>query len=91
VFPIGVGGDYDRAELSVLAGSHGNQDNTQHVKSIDQLLMLLALDHEFTERFCRGEEMHTHTHTRTSTYRSIMVLIARMCVLTFSWSSEGVC
>ncbi|KAG7271057.1 hypothetical protein CRUP_037956 [Coryphaenoides rupestris] len=54
VFPIGVGGDYDRTELSVLAGSHGNQDNTQHVKSIDQLLMLLALDHEFAERICRG-------------------------------------
>lgn len=53
MFPIGVGPGYDRGELSVL-GHHGNQDNTLHLNSMDQLLMLLTLDHGFTERICRG-------------------------------------
>ncbi|XP_040893366.1 von Willebrand factor [Toxotes jaculatrix] len=53
VFPIGVGPSYDRTELSLL-GSHGNQDNTLHLNSMDQLLMLLTLDHGYTERICRA-------------------------------------
>ncbi|XP_071393775.1 von Willebrand factor [Centroberyx affinis] len=53
VFPIGVGSSYDRTELSVLGG-HGNQDNTLHLNSMDQLLMLLTLDHGYTERICRA-------------------------------------
>ncbi|KAM9352375.1 von Willebrand factor [Symphorus nematophorus] len=53
VFPIGVGPGYDRSELSVL-GQHGNQDNTLHLNSMDQLLMLLTLDHGYTERICRA-------------------------------------
>ncbi|GAA6225493.1 von Willebrand factor-like [Lates japonicus] len=53
VFPIGVGPSYDRTELSVL-GRHGNQDNTLHLNSMDQLLMLLTLDHGYTERICRA-------------------------------------
>uniref|UniRef100_A0A8D0ARC9 von Willebrand factor n=1 Tax=Sander lucioperca TaxID=283035 RepID=A0A8D0ARC9_SANLU len=47
-------------ELSVL-GHHGNQDNTLHLNSMDQLLMLLTLDHGYTERICRG--IYTHTHS----------------------------
>ncbi|CAL8374175.1 unnamed protein product [Arctogadus glacialis] len=54
VFPIGVGSDYDRAELSALAGDHGYQDNTLHLNSMDQLLMLLTLDHQYPERICRA-------------------------------------
>uniref|UniRef100_A0A4W6D782 von Willebrand factor n=1 Tax=Lates calcarifer TaxID=8187 RepID=A0A4W6D782_LATCA len=38
--------------LSVL-GRHGNQDNTLHLNSMDQLLLLLTLDHGYTERICR--------------------------------------
>uniref|UniRef100_A0A4W6D791 von Willebrand factor n=1 Tax=Lates calcarifer TaxID=8187 RepID=A0A4W6D791_LATCA len=53
VFPIGVGPSYDRTELSVL-GRHGNQDNTLHLNSMDQLLLLLTLDHGYTERICRA-------------------------------------
>ncbi|XP_076589526.1 von Willebrand factor [Chaetodon auriga] len=53
VFPIGVGPGYDRSELSIL-GRHGNQDNTLHLNSMDQLLMLLTLDHGYTERICRA-------------------------------------
>ncbi|XP_034734682.1 von Willebrand factor isoform X2 [Etheostoma cragini] len=53
VFPIGVGPGYDRSELSVL-GHHGNQDNTLHLSSMDQLLMVLTLDHGYTERICRA-------------------------------------
>ncbi|XP_041794165.1 von Willebrand factor [Chelmon rostratus] len=53
VFPIGVGSGYDRNELSIL-GRHGNQDNTLHLNSMDQLLMLLTLDHGYTERICRA-------------------------------------
>ncbi|XP_023259719.1 von Willebrand factor isoform X2 [Seriola lalandi dorsalis] len=53
VFPIGVGQGYDKSELSVL-GRHGNQDNTLHLNSMDQLLMLLTLDHGYTERICRA-------------------------------------
>uniref|UniRef100_A0A3Q3S0D4 von Willebrand factor n=1 Tax=Mastacembelus armatus TaxID=205130 RepID=A0A3Q3S0D4_9TELE len=53
VFPIGVGPGYDRTELSLL-GHQGNQDNTLHLNSMDQLLMLLSLDRGYTERICRG-------------------------------------
>ncbi|KAF7670343.1 hypothetical protein LDENG_00018730 [Lucifuga dentata] len=53
VFPIGVGPSYDRTELSVL-GRHGKQDNTLHLNSMDQLLMLLTLDHGYTEKICRA-------------------------------------
>eukprot|EP00064_Thunnus_orientalis_P004368 superscaffoldBa00000394_g4379 len=53
VFPIGVGPDYDRSELSVL-GRHGKQDNTLHLNSMDQLRMLLTLDSGYTERICRA-------------------------------------
>ncbi|XP_042351593.1 von Willebrand factor [Plectropomus leopardus] len=53
VFPIGVGPGYDRSELDVL-GHHGNQDNTLHLNSMDQLRMLLTLDHSYTERICRA-------------------------------------
>uniref|UniRef100_A0A665VPY0 von Willebrand factor n=1 Tax=Echeneis naucrates TaxID=173247 RepID=A0A665VPY0_ECHNA len=53
VFPIGVGPGYDRSELTVL-GHHGNQDNTLHLNNMDQLLMLLTLDHGYTERICRA-------------------------------------
>ncbi|XP_068596007.1 von Willebrand factor [Brachionichthys hirsutus] len=53
VFPIGVGPSYDRSELRVL-GRHGNEDNTLHLDSMDQLLMLLTLDHGYAERICRA-------------------------------------
>ncbi|XP_067090003.1 von Willebrand factor [Osmerus mordax] len=53
VFPIGIGPNYDRTELSVLGG-HGNHHNTMHLNSMEQLLMLLSLDHGFTERLCRA-------------------------------------
>ncbi|KAM3608632.1 uncharacterized protein V6R79_002011 [Siganus canaliculatus] len=57
VFPIGVGSDYDRSELSSL-GHYGNKDNTLHLNSMDQLLMLLTLDHGYKERLCRaGQEV----------------------------------
>lgn len=71
VFPIGVGPGFDSNELAVL-GRHGNQDNTLHLNSMDQLLMLLTLDHGYAERICRGAytptlppTLHTHTHTFT--------------------------
>ncbi|TKS73397.1 von Willebrand factor [Collichthys lucidus] len=53
VFPIGVGPDYDTKELRAL-GRHGNQDNTLHLNSMDQLLMLLTLDNGYTEKICRA-------------------------------------
>ncbi|KAM3870572.1 von Willebrand factor [Diretmus argenteus] len=53
VFPIGVGPVYDRTELSMLGG-RGNQDNTLHLNNMDQLLMLLTVDHGYTERICRA-------------------------------------
>lgn len=53
VFPIGIGPDYDKSELGVL-GHQGNQDNTLHLNSMDQLLMLLTLDRSYTERICRA-------------------------------------
>eukprot|EP00066_Takifugu_rubripes_P015898 XP_011605164.1 PREDICTED: von Willebrand factor isoform X1 [Takifugu rubripes] len=53
VFPIGVGPNYDRNQLSLL-GRHHNQDNMLHLNSMDQLLMLLTLDHSYIERICRA-------------------------------------
>ncbi|XP_028306519.1 von Willebrand factor isoform X2 [Gouania willdenowi] len=53
VFPIGIGPDYDRDELSVL-GRHGNQDNTLHLTSMEQLVMLLMLDRGYIEKICRA-------------------------------------
>lgn len=53
MFPIGVGLNFDRNELNVL-GHHGNQDNTLHLNSMDQLRILLTLDHSFIDRICRG-------------------------------------
>ncbi|XP_060891247.1 von Willebrand factor [Labrus mixtus] len=53
VFPIGVGPGYDRGELGIL-GHHGNQDNTLHLNSVDQLRMLLNLDRGYMERICRA-------------------------------------
>ncbi|XP_029010472.1 LOW QUALITY PROTEIN: von Willebrand factor [Betta splendens] len=53
VFPIGVGSGYDRSELGLL-GHRGNQDNSLHLNSMDQLLMLLTLDHGYTEKICRA-------------------------------------
>ncbi|XP_053283367.1 von Willebrand factor isoform X1 [Pleuronectes platessa] len=53
VFPVGVGSSYDSSELGIL-GRHGNQDNTLQLRSMDQLLMLLTLDHGYTERICRA-------------------------------------
>lgn len=53
MFPIGVGSDYDRSEIAIL-GHHGNQDNTLHLNSMDQLLMLETLDNSYTEKICRG-------------------------------------
>ncbi|XP_010783151.1 von Willebrand factor isoform X2 [Notothenia coriiceps] len=53
VFPIAVGQGYDRSELGVI-GRHGNEDNTLHLNSMDQLLMVLTLDHGFIERICRA-------------------------------------
>lgn len=60
MFPIGVGQSYDRSEFGVL-GRHGNQDNTLHLNSMDQLRMLLTLDSGYTERICRGVYKHMHT------------------------------
>ncbi|KAM9854763.1 von Willebrand factor [Aulostomus maculatus] len=51
VFPIGVGQDYDKNELSIL--DH-KQDNALHLSSMDQLPILLKLDHSYTERICRA-------------------------------------
>ena len=59
VFPVGVGPSYDSSELDVL-GRHGNQDNTLHLRSMDQLLMLLTLDHGYTERICKGAYTETY-------------------------------
>ncbi|KAI4826035.1 hypothetical protein KUCAC02_021691 [Chaenocephalus aceratus] len=53
VFPIAVGQGYDRSELGLI-GRHGNEDNTLHLNSMDQLLMVLTLDHSFIERICRA-------------------------------------
>ncbi|KAL0968924.1 hypothetical protein UPYG_G00273790, partial [Umbra pygmaea] len=53
VFPIGIGHVYDRAELKVL-GSHGDQDNSLHLNSMEELLMLLSLDQSYVERLCRA-------------------------------------
>uniref|UniRef100_A0A8C8MEA0 von Willebrand factor n=1 Tax=Oncorhynchus tshawytscha TaxID=74940 RepID=A0A8C8MEA0_ONCTS len=53
VFPIGIGPGYDRAELSLL-GSHGDQDNTLHLNSMEELMMLLTLDKSYTDKLCRG-------------------------------------
>lgn len=51
VFPIGVGHNYDQSELRLLAHNEGNM---LHLNSLDQLRMLLTLDHSFTERICRA-------------------------------------
>ncbi|KAK9516736.1 hypothetical protein VZT92_024651 [Zoarces viviparus] len=53
VFPIGVGPGYDRSEIGIL-GHQGNKDNTLHLNSMDELLMLLTLDNSYTERICRA-------------------------------------
>ncbi|XP_064878243.1 LOW QUALITY PROTEIN: von Willebrand factor [Oncorhynchus nerka] len=53
VFPIGIGPGYDRAELSLL-GSHGDQDNTLHLNSMEELMMLLTLDKSYTDKLCRA-------------------------------------
>lgn len=58
IFPIGVGPGYDRSELGLL-GHRGNQDNSLHLNSMDQLLMLLTLDRGYTEKICRGTYSNT--------------------------------
>ncbi|CAB1323555.1 unnamed protein product, partial [Coregonus sp. 'balchen'] len=66
VFPIGIGPGYNRAELSLL-GSHGDQDNTLHLNSMEELLMLLTLDQSYTDKLCRGivlDQSYTDTLCR---------------------------
>ncbi|XP_061139991.1 von Willebrand factor [Syngnathus typhle] len=51
VFPIGVGPDYEQNELVTVGRK---QDNILHLKSMDQLRMLLTLDRGYAERICRA-------------------------------------
>ncbi|XP_061898581.1 von Willebrand factor [Entelurus aequoreus] len=51
VFPIGVGRDYDKNELAILGHK---QDNSLHLKNMEQLRMLLTLDNGYAERICRA-------------------------------------
>ncbi|XP_051916485.1 von Willebrand factor [Hippocampus zosterae] len=47
VFPIGVGPGSDQKELATLS------QNVLHLKSMDQLRMLLTLDRDYAERICK--------------------------------------
>ncbi|KAM8861778.1 von Willebrand factor [Synchiropus picturatus] len=51
VFPVGIGRNYDHNELRLLDPSG---QNTLHLTSMDQLLMLLTLDRSYTEKICRA-------------------------------------
>uniref|UniRef100_A0A3B4EJ56 von Willebrand factor n=1 Tax=Pygocentrus nattereri TaxID=42514 RepID=A0A3B4EJ56_PYGNA len=53
VFPIGVGEHYDRTELGMLTGPHG-QDNVIQLRSTDDLLAMVTLDRSFTDKLCRA-------------------------------------
>lgn len=89
MFPIGVGPDYDRTELSVL-GRHGKEDNSLHLNSMDQLRMLLTLDNSYTERICRGTLPRTHTHTLMRICHHISTL-CKWYELCFLAGPPGVC
>ncbi|XP_077591325.1 von Willebrand factor isoform X2 [Stigmatopora nigra] len=51
VFPIGVGPNYDQKELATIGLK---QSNSLHLKSMDQLRILLTLDRSYAERICRA-------------------------------------
>ncbi|XP_061679970.1 von Willebrand factor isoform X2 [Syngnathoides biaculeatus] len=51
VFAIGVGPGYDQNELATISHKH---DNSLHLKNMDQLRMLLTLDHSYVEKICRA-------------------------------------
>ncbi|KAA0715188.1 von Willebrand factor [Triplophysa tibetana] len=53
VFPIGLGQQYDQTELSVLAGTHA-QNNIIRLSSTKYLLAMVALDQSFTDKLCRA-------------------------------------
>ncbi|XP_053356531.1 von Willebrand factor [Clarias gariepinus] len=53
VFPIGVGRQYDRNELIMLAGSH-TQENIIELRSTNELLAMVTLDQSFTDKLCRA-------------------------------------
>lgn len=54
MFPIGLGQQYDQTEVSVLAGSHA-QNNIIRLSSTEYLLAMVALDQSFTDKLCRGK------------------------------------
>ncbi|XP_057693186.1 von Willebrand factor [Corythoichthys intestinalis] len=51
VFPIAVGPNYDQNELATIGHKQGN---SLHLRSMDQLRMLLTLDRSYAERICRA-------------------------------------
>ncbi|XP_056621756.1 von Willebrand factor [Triplophysa dalaica] len=53
VFPIGLGQQYDQTELSVLAGTHA-ENNIVRLSSTEYLLAMVALDQSFTDKLCRA-------------------------------------
>lgn len=54
MFPIGVGSQYDRAQLDGLSG-YGMQDNAMHLSNMEDLQVMAALGHTFIDKLCRGE------------------------------------
>ncbi|MCJ8733665.1 hypothetical protein PDJAM_G00226260 [Pangasius djambal] len=53
VFPIGLGRQYDRNELIMLAGPH-TQENIIELRSTNDLLAMVTLDQSFTDKLCRA-------------------------------------
>ncbi|XP_053533763.1 von Willebrand factor [Ictalurus punctatus] len=53
VFPIGVGRQYDRNELIVLAGQH-THENIIELRSTNDLLAMVTLDRSFIDKLCRA-------------------------------------
>lgn len=54
VFPIGIGDQYDAAQLRVLAGP-GASSNVAELQRIEDLPSMVALGNSFFQRLCSGE------------------------------------
>ncbi|XP_028823299.1 von Willebrand factor, partial [Denticeps clupeoides] len=53
VFPVGIGKNFDQAELSVLAGAH-TPSNSIRLSSTDDLIAMATLGHTFIDKLCRA-------------------------------------
>lgn len=89
MFPIGVGEQYDQTELSMLTGPY-SQQNIIKLRSTDDLLAMVTLDHSFPDKLCRGKTLQYELQQYSDNYVMMMMMIT-LTIMFLSWSSWGLC